>query len=242
VSGVEVLCLDAGNTVIFLDHARLAAEATALGGPVTAEALVVAEGEAKRLLSGGPVVDVPFPGRERPGAASWGRTVATTLAQAGVPVVALPAMLGALWESHVAYNFWAKVPPGLGEALDAFRATGGKVAIVSNSEGMLASLFARLGIARHFDLVADSGLLGVEKPDPRIFEHVLTHFRVAPSAALHLGDIVATDVVGARAAGLRHALLDPFGHYDGHHLDVPRVPDVAAVAWALAHHRSPQSI
>jgi FMN phosphatase YigB (HAD superfamily) len=50
---------------------------------------------------------------------------------------------------------------------------------------------------------------------------------------LHLGDVVATDVVGARAAGLRAALLDPFGHYVGQHPDVPRVPSVAEVARAI---------
>lgn len=238
MSGVEVLCLDAGNTVIFLDHARLARETLALGHTVSPEALVVAEGEAKRLLSGGAMIDVAFEGSDEPGAASWGRTIATTLVRAGVPEAAVAGVLSALWKSHVALNLWSKVPDGLGDALDAFRATGGKVAIVSNSEGMLAALFERLGIARHFDLVADSGLLGIEKPDPRIFQYVLERFGVGPEAAVHLGDIVATDVLGARAAGIRHALLDPYAHYEGHHLEVPRVPDVASIARALARHRT----
>lgn len=238
ISGVEVLCLDAGNTVIFLDHARLSAEAAAHGHLVTPAKLVVAEGVAKRLSESGELLDFTWSGKERPGAASWGRTMGTMLAKAGVPESDLPSLVSELWKSHVENNFWCAVPEGLGEALDAFRATGGKVAIVSNSEGMLASLFARLGIERHFDLVADSGLLGVEKPDPRIFQHVLDHFGRAPNTALHLGDIFATDVLGARAAGLRHALIDPFGHYEGRHVDVPRVPGATAVAHALARARS----
>ena len=146
-------------------------------------------------------------------------------------------LLAAAGGLRVNYDLGSTVPEGLGDALEAFRATGGRVAIVSNSEGMLASLFAKLGIARHFDLVADSGLLGVEKPDPRIFEHVLRELGVSAGAALHLGDVFATDVLGARAAGIRTALIDPFGHYAGRHPDVARVEGAAEVARALAERR-----
>lgn len=234
-----MLCLDAGNTVIFLDHARLAAETTALGHLVLHEKLVVAEGEAKHLSETSALLDFSWAGKENPGASSWGRAVGTMLARAGVHEAALPDLVPWLWKSHVEYNFWSAVPDGLGEALDAFRETGGKVAIVSNSEGMLAQLFARLGIGKHFDVVADSGLLGVEKPDPRIFHYVLEHVGKPKERALHLGDIFATDVLGARAAGIRHALIDPFRHYEGHHADVPRVGGVPEVARALARARTP---
>lgn len=238
-SGVELLCLDAGNTVIFLDHARLAELARPHGFELSVAELIVREGEAKQLAETGGLVDLDWPGKSSPGAASWSRMVGTVFARAGVPPASLVPLVEDAWRSHVNYNLWSVVPPGLGVALEGFRATGGKVAIVSNSEGMLASLFARLGIASHFDLVADSGLLGVEKPDPRIFQHVLGALGVAAEAALHLGDVFATDVLGARAAGVRTALIDPFGHYTGRHLDVQRVPDVVAVARALTAARTP---
>lgn len=219
--------------MIFLDHARLAREVRALGHTIPEAALVTAEGHAKRLSESGGLVDVPFVGRERPGAASWGRTIATTLAHAGLPESELSRVVGALWESHLGLNLWSAVPDGLVEALAAFRSAGGKVAIVSNSEGMLDALFTRLGLRASFDVVADSGVLGVEKPDPRIFEHVLRACDTPPERALHLGDIFATDVLGARAAGIRHALIDPHGHYEGRHLEVPRVPDVARTCHAI---------
>jgi putative hydrolase of the HAD superfamily len=146
-------------------------------------------------------------------------------------------MLDAAWAIHEVRNFWCKVPEGMGEALDAIRALGVKVAIISNSEGMLDRLFTDLGVLQHFDLVVDSGKLGIEKPDPRIFQVALEHFGVPPERALHLGDVFATDVLGARAAGLRHALIDPYGHYAGRHLEVPRVPGVIAVARAIERTR-----
>jgi putative hydrolase of the HAD superfamily len=234
VAGVELLCLDAGNTVIFLDHERLARlieEATGFG--TSAARLVEAEGDAKRLAESGGLLDVAWTYRDRPGAPGWGRMVATIATRAGLAPDAVPRMLDVAWRSHEEKNLWWKVPPGLGDALDAIRARGVHVAIISNSEGMLERLFRDLGVLPHLDLIVDSGIVGVEKPDPRIFRVALDHFGVPPSAALHLGDMFATDVLGARAAGCRHALVDPFEHYVGLHPDVPRVPGAPEAARAI---------
>ena len=46
VRDVDLLCLDAGNTVIFLDHARLAELVTGAGHRVVADVLIRTEGEA----------------------------------------------------------------------------------------------------------------------------------------------------------------------------------------------------
>ena len=233
VREVDLLCLDAGNTVIFLDHARLAELATGLGHALGADALVRAEGEAKRLAETGGMVDVSWAFQGRPGAAAWGKMVATIAVRAGFPEARAGELLDHVWPVHAQRNLWCRVPEGLGAALDAIRARGVKVAIISNSEGMLDRLFADLGILSHFDLVADSGKLGVEKPDPRIFHVALERFAVAPARALGLGDVFATDVLGARAAGIRHALIDPFGHYEGRHPEVARVEGVVPVARAI---------
>lgn len=233
VSGVDVLSLDAGNTVIFLDHARVARLLGDLGYATTAATLVRTEGEAKRSQVQGALVSVGWADEAAPGALGWGRMVGTFIHLAGVPRSDLPRVLAALWVDHVRWNLWSLVPEGLGAALDAVRAAGRRVVIVSNSEGMLNKLFADLGILDHFDLVIDSGIVGVEKPDPRIFAEALAPFGASPSRALHLGDSMATDVDGARAAGMRYALIDPHGHWDGHYPDVPRVDSVVAAARAM---------
>jgi HAD superfamily hydrolase (TIGR01509 family) len=234
VREVDLLCLDAGNTVIFLDHDRLAEiirETT--GVAVSARALIDAEGEAKRRAETGELHEVTWSHHAHPGGASWGKVIGTIAIVAGIAPDLAGAFLDHAWAIHLERNLYCKVPEGLGQSLDDARARGVKVAIISNSEGKLEGLFRELGIRGHFDLVVDSGIVGVEKPDPAIFRIALDHFGVPPERALHLGDVYATDIVGARAAGMRCALIDPFDHYAGRHPDVPRVAGVVEVARAL---------
>jgi putative hydrolase of the HAD superfamily len=179
------------------------------------------------------MIRVAWAHEAEPGARGWGAMVATIVAEAGFPLAKLPTFLEDVWREHVQKNLWWLVPVGFSAAMTEVRARGIKVVLVSNSEGMLDRLFAELGIRGDFDLLLDSGKIGIEKPDPRIFALALERYGVAPDAALHLGDIFATDITGARSAGMRAALVDPFGHYDGMFEDVPRVPGVVAVAHAL---------
>jgi putative hydrolase of the HAD superfamily len=205
----------------------------AAGFPLDPTALERAEGETKRRLDRGAAhlaPPLPDPEIER----GWSAFVRTMVQLAGgLDAEASAACVRALWHEHRTFNLWRRVPEGLPEALAPLRAAGVRVCVVSNSEGRLQVLFEQLGIADAFDHALDSHVLGVEKPDPAIFRHALEHFGVPPARALHLGDLVATDIVGARAAGLRAALIDPFDHYAAQHPDVPRVPGVVEVARAL---------
>lgn len=231
---VDLLCLDAGNTVVFFDHARVAAACTMAGFPTSADALVVAEGQAKIALDQGALLDRGWSESHAPSARSWGRFIGTMIHRAGLDAGRVPAMLDVLWPQHRAMNFWSLVPDGLAAALDAARARGVRVAVVSNSEGTLARLLGDVGILGSIDLVVDSGIVGVEKPDARIFQVALEHFGAAPERALHLGDTYGTDVLGARAAGVRVALVDPFGHLAGRYAEVARVAGATEVAREIA--------
>jgi FMN phosphatase YigB (HAD superfamily) len=243
---VELLCLDAGNTVIFLDHARLAKLAQCTGFAPTAQALIEAEGRAKLRAEFGTLeqvaVDDLAPGAPKKTIRSWACMVATILVEAGLPRQLANAHVNMLWPHHVARNLWSLVPDGLLPALSRFRRSGRRIALVSNSEGMLDRLFTELGIRSEFDVFLDSGIIGVEKPDPAIFARALREGGARADRALHLGDVYATDIVGARAAGVHCALIDPFGHYANRHLEVPRVESVVAALDAiLAAPNGPES-
>jgi HAD superfamily hydrolase (TIGR01509 family) len=235
---VDLLCLDAGNTVVFLEHARLAASCARHGFATSAETLVLAEGHAKVAIECGEVVDVAWSQAHVPGGRGWGHVVGTMLQRAGLPLLRVPGLLDALWPAHRARNFWSVVPAGLPESLARARARGVRVAVISNSEGFLEEILEESGILGSFDLVIDSGVVGVEKPDPAIFRFALERTGIGAARALHLGDTYATDVLGARAAGIRVALIDPYGHLTGRHADVPRVPGAPEVAEAIASARA----
>src|SRR5205085_1287070 len=87
-------------------------------------------------------------------------------------------------------------------------ARGHVVAVLSNSEGRLAELFEEIRIADAFVAIVDSGRVGIEKPDPRIFEHTLAAVG-ASGPGIHIGDSWAADVAGARGAGWRAIWFGP---------------------------------
>ena len=127
---VHLLSLDAGNTVIFLDHARLETIARGLGHDVRAAKLIETEGKAKRALGGdGPALEIEWAHAKAPGARGWGIVMATLFEAAGVTKGDLPKLLEALWASHVEHNLYSKVPEGFVDAMKDLRAKGVKVAI-----------------------------------------------------------------------------------------------------------------
>ena len=214
VQDVDLLCLDAGNCIVFLDHARIADFVSKSGVPIDAQQLIQSEGAAKLAHERGLSVDCRWTFEALPGALAWGRALGTMLALAGFPRTRLESFLDQLWAEHVRRNLYSLVPTDLGAALDALRSDGVRVAVVSNSEGMLAKLFDELGILGHFDAVIDSANVGVEKPDPRIFQIALERLGIAPGEARSAGDIYSIDMLGARAAGIAGKLIDQHNRYD----------------------------
>jgi putative hydrolase of the HAD superfamily len=92
-------------------------------------------------------------------------------------------------------------------ALDALRARGLRVVVVSNWDVSLRGHLAEADLLRRVHGVICSAEVGVAKPDPAIFAHALTLAGVHAEHALHVGDSLADDVAGARVAGIEPVLL-----------------------------------
>ena len=58
-------------------------------------------------------------------------------------------------------------------------------------------------LRKFFDYVLTSALLGVKKPDPKIFKEALDHFGILPEEAVYVGDDLFNDIYGAKSLGLR---------------------------------------
>ena len=114
-----------------------------------------------------------------------------------------------LSDLHRERHLWCSVRERTHEALARLRAAGLRLGVVSNSDGRVEQALDAAGLRDYFDVVVDSALVGVEKPDPAIFRAALDALGVAPEEALYVGDLYEVDVVGARAAGIEAVLLTP---------------------------------
>ena len=113
-------------------------------------------------------------------------------------------------------TLWRRAIPGVREALSALLAAGVRLGVVSNAEGTCEARLAELAICQvgagpgaPVEIVIDSHVVGVEKPDPAIFGFALRAMDLDPARCLYVGDSVRFDVAGARAAGLRPVLVTP---------------------------------
>ena len=188
---LRAVLFDAGNTLLFLDHPRMAAAVgAALGLPLTGPALA-AGAAPRRPRDGG-----------RRGSTTAQRATAYLEAlflEAGVPAERLPEVRSCLATLHVRAaslerhrGRHARRPrPGFADA-------GLKLGVVSNSDGRVAEALEAAGLRGYFDVVVDSALAGVEKPDPAIFRAALDVLDVPPAEALYLGDLYDVDVLGRR--------------------------------------------
>lgn len=132
-------------------------------------------------------------------------------------------------------DLWSHIIPGSVDGLRALVETGVHVGIISNADGTVAQRLAEQevlqvgpGMGVEVACVIDSGLVGVSKPNPRIFQLALDAIGVAAADAWYVGDMPAIDVIGARAAGLWPIVMDPFGLQAD--VDYHRVTALAEVA------------
>ena len=157
-------------------------------------------------------------------------------ARAGVTAAAaIDAALADLQAYHAECNLWEIVPADVVPALQRLRAAGFRLVVLSNANGRMRAALDRVGIGPHVDLVIDSFEEQVEKPDPRIFHLALARIGSRAEGTVHVGDLFHTDVVGARAAGLRAILLDRAWLYGDY--DCERVASLADLADLLERER-----
>jgi HAD superfamily hydrolase (TIGR01509 family) len=86
------------------------------------------------------------------------------------------------------------------------RARLGLCSNFSHSQTALGVL-RETGLLPHLDAVVISDDFGLRKPRTEIFEEVLARLSVEPEEAVHVGDNLRVDVVGAAALGIRTAWL-----------------------------------
>jgi putative hydrolase of the HAD superfamily len=92
-------------------------------------------------------------------------------------------------------------------ALERLRDAGVRRVVVSNWDVSLHAVLHRTGLARLVSGTITSAELGASKPSPALFRHALTIAGVPARDAMMVGNSIAEDVDGARAAGVAPVLL-----------------------------------
>ena len=92
-------------------------------------------------------------------------------------------------------------------ALRELRGRGLRLVVASNWDCSLPAWLERAGLGSLLDGAVSSAVVGRAKPAPAVFRAALREAGVSAEEAVHVGDSVANDVEGARAAGLRAILV-----------------------------------
>jgi len=100
-----------------------------------------------------------------------------------------------------------------------------RLGVVSNFSGNLEPCLREVALRSYFMVVADSAVVGIAKPDPRMFTGALALLDTTPAHAWMVGDNFETDIRPAGVLGMHTCWLAP--------LDRP-MPDGTAASARIA--------
>lgn len=199
---VETVLLDAGGVLLDLDVAYLRRLLVSRGHAV----------EEPELRRGEVLARASIQARIRESHRQndvWRDYFHLQLRHAGVPPEGHGEIIDVLWKAHHRIGLWTVTPDGALETVRRLRHHGLRLGVVSNAEGRVEQDLVAAGYDGLFATVVDSHLVGVEKPDPRIFGIALERLSADADTTVFVGDLPSVDVAGARAAGIAPLLLDP---------------------------------
>ncbi len=97
--------------------------------------------------------------------------------------------------------------------LQTLKRRGVVLGVISNWDSRLPDTLEAMGLARYFDFILASTVVGSAKPDQKIFDEALQRSGVDGKEACHIGDEPDTDIKGARQAGVDAILIDRTGRH-----------------------------
>lgn len=117
-----------------------------------------------------------------------------------------------------------KLFPDAHETIDALRARGVKLALITNGAGAAQrAKITRFALETRFDHFQIEGEHDFGKPDPRAYHHALNALGVIPQDAWIVGDNLEWEVIAPQKLGMYAIWYDPHG--DGIPDNHPAKPD-----------------
>jgi putative hydrolase of the HAD superfamily len=143
-----------------------------------------------------------------------------------------------LWYEPVMAH--TRVEENLGPTLAGIRDAGLRLGVISNTfvPGFVHDRHLEIaGLLEFLPVRIYSSEVGYRKPDRRIFEAALSRLGVTAGETLFVGDLIKTDIIGARRMGMRTALKQPFANLRPHRIAdhvVRRIADLIDLLPALS--------
>ena len=136
-----------------------------------------------------------------------------------------------------------KVRPDAVEVLSYLKPEGYKTGLISDCSHETPIMWEDLPLAPLIDVAAFSCLVGITKPDPRIYQMVTDQLCVQPEDCLYVGDGSSQELVGAAKVGMSPVLIrvPADGDYDDlyritpEEWDGPRVSSLSEVLKLLEY-------
>lgn len=200
----KAISFDLGQTLVELDHEFLAAQAASRGIALDPNSVTEHTDRAWQAYNLAKAARLS-------GYDAWSTFARTLLELLCVTRQCTNAPLSAeeredfvryLWSEQPHRNLWRKPIAGIRELLQELTAAGIPLAVLTNSEGRAKELVDEVGLGSFIKVVVDSGLEGVEKPDPKLFAILACRLGHAPEDIVHVGDSYEADVLGALGAGM----------------------------------------
>jgi putative hydrolase of the HAD superfamily len=122
--------------------------------------------------------------------------------------VAIAELQVGFWQAAVQ----ARAMPGARKALEQFHRSNLPMGVVSNtsfSEPVIRYELGRHGLAEHLTFVMVSSDYAVRKPNELLFETAASRLDVEPEHIWFMGDLLETDVAGAKAVGMTAVWFNP---------------------------------
>ena len=131
-------------------------------------------------------------------------------------------------------NYW--VPFGnVQTVLADLKADSRRLGVISNWDDTARDILKNAGIAGYFDFFIISAEVGINKPEPGIFEKAFEAAGVDPRQCLYIGDNYYDDAVGSKKVGMQVLILNRFGTLGVEEIkDVPIIHDLTQVKDYLA--------
>lgn len=131
---------------------------------------------------------------------TWRAIVSDTLALEPIPEARREEVFEHLYAAFARAARW-RIHEGTREVLETLTARGYRLAVLSNNDSRCRRVLSELGLLDYFEALFLSGELGYEKPDPRIFNHLMKVMGVSGPQILHVGDSPRHDREPAQKLG-----------------------------------------